>query len=107
MSQGELPALIAGPYAAPRCKIGDELAGEIVHGFTSAAIPWPFTRSRNHGQRLILWGDLIDAVLCESVAAIMAHWGVGRSTVQGWRRQLGVPQFNAGTLAQWWKIEKG
>ncbi len=101
MPRANLPELIAGPYELPDYRYGEELAGEIVHGLSDAPIPWPFTRSRNGAHRLVLAGDLVAAV----VAAVMAWWGVGRSTVQGWRRRLGITQFNAGTLARWRLLE--
>jgi hypothetical protein len=98
MALADLPPLISGPYRMPECQIGDELAGEVVHGITDAPIQWPFTRSRNGTRRVILAGELVDAVQIESVGAIAAHWGVGRSTASGWRERLGVGRMTLGTI---------
>ena len=48
------PALIAGPYTPPRCKIGGllpcKLRGDVpVDGMTDAPIQWPYTRYRGAG----------------------------------------------------------
>jgi hypothetical protein len=106
------PVLIAGPYEMPACRVGQELDSmdtgvAIVDGITDALIPWPYCRSRNGRRRLFVTGRLIDAVQAESVAPIMAWWGVGRTTVQQWRRLMGVTQFNLGTLAVWYAREVG
>ena len=47
---------------------------------------------------MILCGGLAEAVRCESVSAVAAHWGVAKETVWRWRKALGVPFFNEGTL---------
>jgi hypothetical protein len=102
-----IPRLL-GSYAAPRCRIGRQLAcrvnGDVeVDGITEAAIPWPFTRSRAGGVKrggkpiLILTGDLERAVKIESVAAVAYHWGVAHSTVHLWRQALGVGRMTAGS----------
>jgi hypothetical protein len=96
-----VPALIAGPYRTPRCRVGRLLAcslrGDVpVDGITDALIPWPYTRYRGEGVYasplpiLILCGELERAVRTESCAAVAAHWGVNRGVVSRWRRHLGV-----------------
>jgi hypothetical protein len=49
------------------------------------------------GRGLILYGDLIGAVRRECPLAIRHWWGVGRSTVQRWRKVLAVELSNPGT----------
>jgi hypothetical protein len=95
--------LLDGPYAAPACRVGRKLYCKwrrrwiAVDGLTDAPVVWPFSK-RAGPRSLILCGDLVRAVRCESASAVAAHWGVGRETVWRWRRVLGVGQFNRGTL---------
>ncbi len=94
--------LLGGPYAAPACRVGRKLYCRwrrrwvSVEGLTDAPVMWPFTQ-RSGPRSLILCGDLVRAVRDESVAAVAAHWGVGRETVWRWRRALGVNEYNRGT----------
>ena len=108
------PALIAAPYAAPRCKIGGTLADRvkgdvIVDGITDAPVPWPYTRRReptattwirttwSPRPMLVLCGDLERAVRVESSMAVCHHWGVSKRVVTAWRRALGVGRWTEGT----------
>jgi hypothetical protein len=102
------PALIAAPYAAPKCKIGGTLAcrlrGDVpVDGITDAPIPWPYTRYRGAGvprspfPLLILCGDLERAVRTESATAIMYYWGVSGAPVVAYRKALGVGKTTVGS----------
>lgn len=65
---------------------------------SDAIIPWP-TAKKTGRRSLILCGDLVRAVKSESVAAVMAAWGVSRGTVLGWRSSLQVARVTAGTHA--------
>ena len=103
------PALIAGPYAPPKCKAGRPLAcrlrGDvIVAGLTDAPIAWPYTAGVGGQRKLILCGDLERAVQTESVQALCHHWGVSRWLVQDWRRALGVGRFTEGTTELWRRL---
>jgi hypothetical protein len=95
--------LLFGPYRAPKCRVGSKLDCEardctmVVAGLSDAPIQWPYAKKRGN-RSLILCGDLIRAVQRESLAAVAYHWGVGGSTVSSWRRALGVPRDNEGTL---------
>jgi hypothetical protein len=95
--------LLYGPYRSPKCRVGWSLECEargrtvIVAGISDAPIQWPFARKRGN-RSLILCGNLVNAVAVESVSAICHHWGVSRSVVNSWRRALGVPTNNPGTL---------
>jgi hypothetical protein len=102
-----IPRLL-GSYAAPRCRIGRQLACQIngdveVDGITEAPVPWPYTQSRAGGVKrggkpiLIVCGDLARAIATESVAAVAHHWGISRSTVMIWRRALKVDRMTPGT----------
>jgi len=95
--------LLYGPYRSSKCRVGSELVCEvrgrsvIVAGISDAPIQWPY--AKKGGRRsLILCGHLVNAVAVEAVAAICHHWGVSRSVVHTWRRALGVPADNPGTL---------
>ena len=87
-------ALVSGPYKAPRCKVGRDLAcairGEVVvRGLSDGPLPWPFATVR--GQRsLVVCGGLRDALGIESSAAIQRLWGVSEATVLRWRKALEI-----------------
>ena len=95
--------LIYGPYAAPRCHVGDILACEArgrdvkVRRLTDARIPWP-DRYKTGVPSLILCGDLIAAVRTESATAVAHHWGVSTQTVWIWRTALTVEKWTPGTM---------
>lgn len=95
------PDLIAGPYLAPACRVGDWLDDEVdgrleVGGWTAAPISWP--RRRKSGRpALILCGDLVRAVQTESSEAVAYWWGVGVTKVWMWRKALGVGRVTEGT----------
>jgi hypothetical protein len=106
--------LLRGPYAVPAVRFGRTatclLRGKAkVCGWTDGRIPWPLLRAGHGGKGVILvTKELARAVRLESVSAIQYWWGVGSTTVFSWRRALGVPEFNAGTLHLWslWKEHK-
>jgi hypothetical protein len=89
-----------GPYRTPRFRHGQtlncEARGEVpVVGLSDARIPWPLGLSGSRTSP-VLFGSLVKAVRREAACAIMHWWGVGASTVNKWRRALGVPAVNAG-----------
>src|SRR3954469_5164831 len=91
-----------GPYRPPRVHRGDRLFCEIrgtvvVGGYTDAPIPWPRVK-KGGNPCLILCGDLVRAVRAASNVAIRHHFGVSSNTVTNWRKALGVPEQNEGTL---------
>jgi len=67
-----------------------------VGGLHDAPIPWPYAGVKGP-RALILCGDLVRAVRCESVVAVCHWWRVHRNTVSRWRRLLGVEQRTEGT----------
>ena len=90
-----------GPYETPPIKLGavvmDEARGPVtIVGLSKAPIPWPVLHARNH-RTIVLYGALAAAVRRESAVAVAYWWGVSRSTVNKWRRALGVPPINEGT----------
>jgi DNA-binding XRE family transcriptional regulator len=100
-------ALLRGPYRTPRFHYGRKLFCEIrgtvtVGGLREAPIPWPYAKGM--GRPLILCGDLVRAVKCESSVAVAHHWGVCIGTVQVWRRVLKVPRENEGSRRLWGRI---
>jgi hypothetical protein len=99
--------LLHGPYRTPRFHYGGKLFCEIrgtitVAGLREAPIPWPYAKGL--GSPLILCGDLVRAVKCESSVAISHHWRVSVGTVRVWRGALGVPRGNEGTTRLWGRI---
>jgi hypothetical protein len=95
--------LLHGPYKAPRCRVGGVLTCElrdrdvVVGGMSDGLIPWPTVKMKGR-RSLILCGDLVRAVRCESRLAVAHHWGVSVFVVTKWRRTLGVERLNEGSL---------
>jgi transposase-like protein len=92
-----------GPYRTPKFKLGqrviDIVRGEVeIVGIRDAKIPWPVGK-RGRFRALILYADLAKAVRNESVVAICHWFGVKPSTVNKWRRALGVGALTPGTHA--------
>lgn len=105
-SKPPAPALVAGPYKTPRCKVGREFYCVIngdreVRGITDAPIPWPYAYAQANVRQLFVSGDLFRAVRTESVRAVAWHWGVSRSQVEAWRRVLRIPRMTPGTAQLW------
>jgi len=100
--------LLHGPYQPPKARRGGrlfcEIRGTVVVGYYSdGLITWPCAK-RSGTPSLILCGDLVKAVRCESKPAIAHHFGVSVSTVRKWRRALNVPPYNEGTRARFRQI---
>jgi hypothetical protein len=102
--QPDVPRLVAGPYTAPPCRIGeslhDAIRGDIiVLAISRAPIPWPLGRQKPHAKLApIVTTELERAIRTESALAMQYWWGVGNWLVSKWRRELGVPFMNEGTL---------
>ena len=102
MIDSERFKLLYGPYAVPKCALGDKLPCEYrgqevtVKGMSDAPIQWPCTR-RNRNASPILCGDLIRAVRTESEQAVAYHWGVNLNVVWRWRRALNVGRMTNGS----------
>jgi hypothetical protein len=91
-----------GPYTTPLVDRGSvvfcEVRGEVtVCGLTDTRIPWP-TGKRGRARTYIVFAGLADAIRREAAAAVCHWWGVTPQTVTKWRKALGVPQHNEGTL---------
>jgi hypothetical protein len=103
ISDAERFKLYHGPYMAPKCRVGGTLFCAYrskrlkVGGLTDTPIIWPYARHTGP-LSMIVCGDLVRAVQTESVLAVAHHWGVARETVWKWRRALGVPMWNEGSL---------
>jgi hypothetical protein len=102
MRQSDRVKLHFGPYRTPRFRIGAKvqcaIRGELVIvGMTDGRIPWPLGIQGRGSRSLVVFHDLVRAIKQESHLAIVFWWGARRSTVQGWRRTLGVPRSNPGT----------
>lgn len=95
------PALIAGPYVAPRLRRADRAfcyfrdADVKITSISAARIAWP--RCQVVGQRggsgLLVDEELRRAILTESAAALRHWWGASVSTIAAWRAAFGVTQF--------------
>jgi hypothetical protein len=102
MIDSERFKLLYGPYAVPKCRLGDKLLCEYrdrevtVKGITDALIQWPCSR-RGRGGIPIVCGDLLRAIRTESVLAVAHHWGVSDGTVWRWRKALNVPPMTNGS----------
>jgi hypothetical protein len=96
---------MAAKYKAPLFRYGQVVEcarfGEVrIDGISDGPIPWPVTRRAGGKPSLILYGDLSRAVRLESNLTVQRLFGVKHHTVWVWRRALGVPQNNAGTMAR-------
>jgi hypothetical protein len=106
MHESDRAKLLFGPYRQPRCKVGQLLRcamrGKVrVAGIYEALIPWPYTLRAGGGRpMLILCGDLAYAVRHESEVAICHWWGVGVSTVSGWRKVFASAMGRRGRSAR-------
>jgi len=102
MKQSEKVRLHFGPYKSPPVEVGQEvrcaLRGLVtVKGFTRGRIRWPYHQPRSEPM-LIIFGELERALRKESTLAVAHWWRVGKKTVTTWRRLLGVPIYNPGTV---------
>ncbi len=103
MIDSERFKLLYGPYAPPKCKLGDKLLCEYrdleltVRAITDGLIQWP-SAFRGKLRSPIVCGDLVRAIRTESELAVAHHWGVSSTTVVKWRRALNVPRMTNGSL---------
>ena len=102
MNDADRFKLLHGPYRPPRCRLGKKLFCEIrgwvvVKRISDGRIQWPQTLVNNR-PTFIICGDLVKAVRRESNLAVGHWWGVTAQTVTLWRKALGVPQYNEGTV---------
>lgn len=91
-----------GPYRAPRFKYGarvlDAIRGDArIVGLSDGRIPWPIGQ-KGRAKSFVFYGALVRAVRNESSLAVAHWWGVSVWMVNRWRRALGVPPNNDGTL---------
>src|SRR5262245_13546626 len=89
-----------GPYRTPRFKYGAkvecEARGEVtIVRLSNGRLPWPIGKTQR-ATSMVLYADLARAVRREAACAVMFWWGVGASTVNTWRRAIGVPNRNEG-----------
>ena len=95
---------LLGKYRTPAfCygqRVEDQRRGQVrIVGLTAGRIPWPIGKTLR-AKSLVLYRDLARAVRRESVIAIRYWFGVGLAAVGKWRKALGVPEKNEGTLAR-------
>jgi hypothetical protein len=100
------PTLLFGPYRTPRCRAGGVLACAdrgrvVVRALSDAPVPWPVAVSPGQqGGRAapVVCGGLLRALRRESSLAVQHWFGVSPRTVAHWRRALGVPRSDDGTV---------
>ena len=72
-----------GLYEMPRFRVGGKLTCElrdrdvVVGGISKGLISWPTVKMKGRPS-LILCGDLVKAVSCESGTAVWHHWACRR-----------------------------
>jgi hypothetical protein len=72
--------------------------GEVtIVGITAAPVPWPIGKTYR-ARSLVLYRDLARAVRQEANQDVARLFGVTGQTVTKWRKALGVPANNRGTL---------
>jgi hypothetical protein len=69
----------------------------VIVGLSDGRIPWPIGK-RHIARSLVIGGGLERAIRTESAAAIKYWFGVSGPTVWKWRRALGVPAMNRGSV---------
>jgi transposase-like protein len=84
----------------PRLKPGQRAEclarGEVrIVGVSDAPQQWPVGAIKG-GKSPVLYGSLVRAVKQEQAKDVAKAWGVGASTVNKWRRTLGVEKSTAG-----------
>ena len=94
-----------GCYKTPKFAIGEMIPClfrdcEVrVVGLSDSRIQWPLGQRPGRGAKtLIIFGDLEKAIRMESLRAICYWFGVTSQTVTLWRKALGVPHYNPGTM---------
>lgn len=84
-----------GTYRAPSHWVGrvvqDEIRGEVViTGTSKALIRWPVGRRERGTSVLVVFDGLAVALRSEAPRAVAHFWGVSSSTVNKWRKRLGL-----------------
>jgi len=95
---------LLGNYRTPAFRYGQRVEdlrrGEMrIVGLSAGRIPWPIGQT-TRAKSLVLYRDLAKAVQRELVVAIRYWWGCGGNAIKNWRRALGVPNNNEGTIAR-------
>jgi hypothetical protein len=89
------PYQLRGTYHAPPVRVGQvvrcRMRGRVrVTGFTAARIPWPVGSTGAGRHTLVVYGGLLRALRKETTGAVGRWWGVSPTTVDIWRRALGI-----------------
>jgi hypothetical protein len=95
------PSLVAGPYRAPRSKVGHRTTclyrdrSVIITGMSSAPIQWPQCCAFDVGGHpgLLVDEELLRAIRTESALALRYWFGVSGWVVWTWRKAFGVSRF--------------
>jgi hypothetical protein len=96
-------------YRTPTFRYGQRVEclarGEVtIVGLTDARVPWPIGKTKR-ARGFVLYRDLARAVQRESNQTVCLLFGVTAQTVSKWRKALGVPQNNVGTMRR--RVEVG
>ena len=97
--------LLHGPNTTPKLRRGARATclyrdkDVIVTGLSAGRIPWPLCKPIGRGRPgLLVEEELARAIRCESSLAVQHWWGASPRVVWCWRKALGVPRFNEGSL---------
>jgi hypothetical protein len=71
----------------------------IITNMSAARIPWPLCKPAGRAHPGLLVDDeLARAIRCESSLALQYWWGASQRVVWCWRKALGVPRHNEGSM---------
>jgi hypothetical protein len=89
-------------YRTPRFSYGsvvmDDVRGWVtIVGMTDAPIPWPIGK-RGRAKSPVVYGALTRAIRSEPAIAVARAWGLTAQTITKWRKALGVPAMNQGSM---------
>jgi hypothetical protein len=104
-------AFMIGTYRTPKVRIGQIVRCEVrgllkVVKLADTPIQWPWGRAGKGPPSPIVYAGLAKAVLVEAVVDICHAWGVSASSVQRWRKALGVKK-SPGTTARRQRMMRG
>jgi hypothetical protein len=102
-SKGKKYDLLFAPYQAPALRRGDRAwclyrdRLVVCTGWSDATIAWPRCRALERPGKagLLVDEELARAVRHESAVAVCQWWGVGKSSIQHWRKALGVGRMDS------------
>lgn len=97
-----IPQLLHGPYLSPDLHVGSTAfcllrqCEVVITSWSIAPIYWPRSKVASHrgGSELLLAGNLVRGLRCESAHGIKYWWGVSDHTVWSWGKALGIGRMD-------------